>query len=212
MAKNLVEDGYNVTVFDLRDDAVEALEAAGTTGANDAAGVAVESEIVFLSLPSPSVIEDIVSEIEPALQSGSVLIDLSTSVPRVTEEIAVQLDERDVEVLGAPVTGGRPGATEGTLTVMVGGDEAVLERCEPVIESFANDIIHISESPGNGHAVKLLRNYIGFVQDIAASEAVLLGQKSGLDPEPLLDVLDSRMRWANPPQLFSRKRSTGSTT
>ncbi|MGQ4557100.1 NAD(P)-binding domain-containing protein [Halobellus sp. GM3] len=209
MAENLVADGYEVTVFDLRAEAVEALESQGADGTADASSVAERAEIIFLSLPSPPVIEDVVAELKPALSSGDVIVDLSTSVPAVTEEIADELAELGVDVLGAPVTGGRPGATDGTLTVMVGGEESVLDRCQPIMESFANDIIHIGESPGDGDAVKLLRNYIGFAQDVAASEAVLLGQKSGLDPEPLLDVLDSADALGEPTSTFLPKKIEG---
>ncbi|MGQ4557102.1 NAD(P)-binding domain-containing protein [Halobellus sp. GM3] len=209
MAENLLADGYDPTVFDLRDEAVEALESQGANGAADVGEVAENAAIIFLSLPSPPVVEDVVAELKPALTPGSVVVDLSTSMPSVTEGIADELAEGGVDVLGAPVTGGRPGATDGTLTVMVGGEESALDQCRPVMESFANDIIHIGESPGDGDAVKLLRNYIAFVQYIAASEAVLLGQKSGLDPEPLLDVLDSADALGEPTSIFLPKKIEG---
>jgi 3-hydroxyisobutyrate dehydrogenase-like beta-hydroxyacid dehydrogenase len=188
MATHLVEDGVDVTVFDLDSAAVEALTAVGAMAANDAPSLAVGSDVVFLSLPDPGAVVAVVDDIEDALEPGTILVDMTTSTPKTTTDIADRLAEREVDVLGAPVSGGRAGAKAGTLTVMVGGDAAVFEACEPYFHSFAATVRHVGEQPGHGHAVKLLNNYLSFTAFMATSEAVILGSQVGLDRQTLVEV------------------------
>nr|WP_117595587.1 NAD(P)-dependent oxidoreductase [Haloprofundus halophilus] len=190
IAEHLVAE-HSVTAFDLDRSAVERLEAHGATPADTAADAAAGADVVFLSLPTPDVVETVVEEAAEAFDSGSVLVDLSTSTPSTTERVAALLDDRDVDVLGAPVSGGPSGARAGSLSVMVGGDEAVYEACLPLFESFAADVLHVGERPGHGHAVKLLNNYLSFAGFLATSEAVALGRAAGLDGETLVDAFSA---------------------
>ena len=191
MATHLVEDGHDVTVFDLDDDAVARVESAGATAASTARGVAEAAEVVFLSLPAPADVESVVAELEPGFASGDVLVDTTTSTPETTEGIAARLGERGVTVLGAPVSGGRSGSEAATLSIMVGGDRSTHEACVPLFEAFAADVFYVGESPGHGHAIKLLNNYLSFTGLVAASEATLLGQQVGLDIETMCDVFSA---------------------
>jgi 3-hydroxyisobutyrate dehydrogenase-like beta-hydroxyacid dehydrogenase len=191
MAGHLLDAGYEVTVFDLQPAAVEAMVEAGATAADSPEEVARASDIVLLSLPGPDEVVAVVEQLESGFQEGSVLVDLTTSLPSTTNAVAEELAGLGVEVLGAPVSGGRSGAEAGTLACMVGGDEAVFERCEPVFEEFSGNVVHVGETPGHGHAMKLVNNYLSFVAMICTSEAIIIGQTVGLEMETMLDVLNS---------------------
>lgn len=190
MAEHLI-DGNDVTAFDVDPDAVERLEGKGATPADDAADAVDGAEVVFLSLPTPDTVEHVVEETASAFDPGAVLVDLSTSTPSTTGRVADLLADRDVDVLGAPVSGGPSGAAAGTLSVMVGGDEAAYEACLPLFEAFAADTFHVGDDPGHGHAVKLLNNYLSFAGFLAASEAVALGRAAGLDAETLVEAVNA---------------------
>jgi len=191
MATHLVEAGTDVTAFDLDADRVAAVADAGATPADDGPDAARGADVVVLSLPGPDAVNAVVDDVEPALESGAVLVDTTTSTPLTTERLADRLGARDVDVLSAPVSGGKAGAQAGTLSVMVGGDEALFEACRPLFEAFATDVFYVGDGPGDGHAVKLLNNYLSYTALLATSEAVVLGDIAGLDRELLLDVFDA---------------------
>jgi 3-hydroxyisobutyrate dehydrogenase-like beta-hydroxyacid dehydrogenase len=190
MATHLVEDGTDVTAFDLVDERVEALADAGARPAASAANAVEGADVVFLSLPGPEEVEAVVDDIEGALEPGTALVDTTTSTPETTEVLADRLGERGVDVLSAPVSGGKHGAQAATLSVMVGGDRAVFEACRPLFEPFAADVFYVGDGPGDGHAVKLLNNYLSYTALVATSEAVVLGEVAGLDRERLIEVFD----------------------
>lgn len=190
MAEHLL-DGNDMTAFDVDESAVERLEEMGATPAAEAADAVTGSDVVFLSLPTPDTVEHIVDEAADAFESGAVLVDLSTSTPSTTDCLADRLANRDVDVLGAPVSGGKSGAKAGSLSVMVGGDGSVYEACLPLFETFADDVFYVGEDPGHGHAVKLLNNYLSFTGLLAASEAVALGRAAGLDGETLVEAFNA---------------------
>mgnify|MGYP006284776183 CR=1 FL=1 len=188
MVQNLVSGGHDVTPLDLDEDALAAAAEAGATAASSAGEAAAGAEVVFLSLPGPENVEAVVDAIEDDLTDGSILVDLTTSTPGTTNAIADRLEDRGVDVLGAPVSGGASGARQGSLSIIVGGDGAVFEACEPLFEDIGEDVFHVGPVPGHGHAVKLLNNYLSNVALIATSEAVILGDRAGLDRETLVDV------------------------
>lgn len=191
IASHLVDAGHDVKAYDVRDSAVEAIVDAGAEGASEAADVAEDTDVVLLSLPGPDAVESVVDEIATVLSPGSVVVDLSTSLPGLTDEIADRLDDSGVEVLGAPVSGGRAGAREATLTVMVGGDPDVVDTCRPFLSAFSNRTFHVGRRPGHGHAVKLLNNFLSFTGLLAACEALVLGELVGLEPGVMLDVFNA---------------------
>ncbi len=188
MARNLVTAGHDVTVYDLDDEAIEAVADVGATPAASSPNAVTGAEVVFLSLPTPAAVEAVVNEIEPALEEGSVLVDLTTSTPETTNGIAERLADHGVDVLGAPVSGGATGAKDGTLSIIAGGDEAVFDACRPLFDAIGTDVFHVGDEPGHGHAVKLLNNYLSNVALLATSEAVILGDAAGLDRKQLVDV------------------------
>lgn len=193
MAEHLVDAGHDLTVYDLDPDARERLRAVGAAVGDSPAAVAAASEVILLSLPTPDVVLDVVTGedgVVEGIQSGATLVDTTTSTPQTTNDIADLLAERDVTVLGAPVSGGTSGAREGTLTTMVGGDRATYEACTGVFSAYATDIYHVGDSPGDGHVVKLLNNYLSFLGMVGASEAVALGERAGLDTETMVEIFN----------------------
>jgi 3-hydroxyisobutyrate dehydrogenase-like beta-hydroxyacid dehydrogenase len=191
MATHLVESGMEVTVFDLDTERIEALADAGANPADSSFDAANGADVVFLSLPGPDAVNAVVDEIESALEADAILVDTTTSTPRTTERIAERLRDRDVSVLSAPISGGKSGSQAGTLSVMVGGERGLFEVCRPLFETFATDVFYLGDGPGDGHAAKLLNNYLSYTALLATSEAVVLGDIAGLDRELLLSVFNA---------------------
>ncbi|GAB3031572.1 NAD(P)-dependent oxidoreductase [Natronobiforma cellulositropha] len=191
MARNIVADGHDLTVFDLRQEAIDELVAEGAKPAADVSALADASDVVMMCLPGPDHVLAVVDELEPHLEEGTILVDLTTSTPETTNAVAEELTERSVDVLGAPISGGRAGAEDGTLAVMVGGERAAFETCEPLFESIAANVFHVGDEPGHGHGMKLVNNYLSFVAMICTSEATMIGQQVGLELETMLDVFNT---------------------
>lgn len=143
MATHLLAANHDLTVYDIDADAVAPLEAAGADSADTPAMVARHADVVFLSLPTPDVVRDIIFGEDGhavGLTSGTVVVDTTTSTPETTNDIAEALADQGATVLGAPVSGGASGAEAGTLTVMVGGDRATFQECKPLFRTFADDL------------------------------------------------------------------------
>lgn len=191
MTTQLLDADYDVTVYDPRDEAVAALEADGARSAESPLAVAREADVVLLSLPGPDEVLAVVEEMADGLGEGDTVVDLTTSTPSTTNDVATALTPQSVNVLGAPVSGGPSGAETGTLSVMVGGDRSVFERHEGVFETIGSDLFYIGEQPGSGHAMKLVNNYLSFVAMICTSEAVVLGEQVGLDKQTMVDVFNA---------------------
>ncbi|GGA64889.1 3-hydroxyisobutyrate dehydrogenase [Pseudoclavibacter endophyticus] len=195
MAKRLTEAGVSVLGHDRRDGAARE---AGATAAASAAQVAGESDLVLLSLPDSKVVEAVIYGSGPAgdggvlaaAREGQIIIDLSTANPDSTRRIAALLAERGATYLDAGISGGAAAADKGTLTLMVGGDEAALERARGVLEHFATKVVRCGEV-GAGHTVKLLNNFLNAIALSATAEVMVAGKKAGLDLERLLDVLNA---------------------
>ena len=182
---------HEVIAFDIDKAAVERLADAGARPAANASDAVASADVVFLSLPTPDTVEQLIEQTATAFEPGTILVDLSTSTPSTTNRVAEQLAGCDVSVLGAPVSGGPSGAEAGTLSVMVGGDEATFNACYPLIKEFAEDVLRVGNEPGHGHAVKLLNNYLSFAGFLAASEAVALGRAAGLDGKTLVEAFNA---------------------
>lgn len=191
MATHIVEAGYEVTAYDLVEERTAAVAEAGATPVDETSEAVRGADVVFLSLPGPSAVETVVEAVESALEPGTVIVDTTTSTPLTTETLAERVTERDVEVISAPVSGGKRGAQAGTLSVMVGGEVALFEAVRPLLDPFSADVFHVGAGPGDGHAAKLLNNYLSYSALLATSEAVVLGNVAGLDRDLLLDVFNA---------------------
>jgi 2-hydroxymethylglutarate dehydrogenase len=192
MAANLMAAGYSLTVYDVDAEAGRELLAAGASWAGGASEVAASSDVVFVALPGPAEVEATFVGPHGLLDSateGSCIVDVSTNSPASIQQLAKQAAIRQVHVLDAPLSGGVRGARKGTLTIMVGGDPAVFERCRPLFEVLGKNVFHMGPI-GSGHVTKLVNNFMGITNAIASMEAVAFGVGAGLDPEQLLQVVN----------------------
>ncbi len=192
MCRRLLENGYEVSIYDANPEAVSRL---GDTPAEPAQNLEslASSEVAILSLPGSDVVEEVVlgeGGLADGLSPGKVLIDTSSSKPSSTRELAERLAESGVEMLDAPVSGGVLRAEEGKLAVMVGGKGKVFEECRAIFEAFGEKIFHVGDH-GAGHLVKSLNNLLSATSLVSAAEAVLLAQKAGVAPETLLEVINA---------------------
>jgi 3-hydroxyisobutyrate dehydrogenase-like beta-hydroxyacid dehydrogenase len=193
MCRRLLENGYEVSVYDANPEAVSKLGDTPAKPAQNLKALASSAEVVILSLPGSDVVEEVVlgeGGLAEGLSSGKVLIDTSSSKSSSTREIAKRLAESGVEMLDAPVSGGVLRAVEGKLAVMVGGRKEVFERCREVLEAFGEKIFHVGDH-GAGHLVKSLNNLLSATTLASAAEAVILAEKAGVAPETLLEVINA---------------------
>lgn len=190
MSKNLIKAGHEVTVWNRTASRMDELVEAGAKAAASAAEAARSSEIVFTNVSdSPDVEEVVLGEggvIEGAAPS-SVVIDNSTISPDVTKYIASKLSEKGVHMLDAPVSGGTIGAAAGTLSIMVGGDREVFDRCLPVLQTIGAIITYCGEI-GLGQVTKLSNQILGLGNMAAACEAIVFAVKAGVDPDALISA------------------------
>jgi 3-hydroxyisobutyrate dehydrogenase len=193
MARHVADAGHALTVYDMRPEAAEMLAAAAPNVrvAASIADAAREKELVFTSLPGPPEIEAIVLDEGGLLGSmrwGSTYVDLSTNSPTLVRRLAAELAARGITMLDAPVSGGVDGAEAGTLSVMVGGDEAAFERLRPVLSTIGTKLFYCG-GIGNGSVTKLCNNICGAVIAMISSEALTLGVKAGVDVQTLQQVI-----------------------
>ncbi|MBR0642421.1 NAD(P)-dependent oxidoreductase [Plastoroseomonas hellenica] len=191
MAANLVKAGFAVTVSDAvpgRADKFVA-EAGGTAAAGPAEAVR-GAEVIITILPTSKQVAEVAAQIAPVLAAGSVLVDMTSGAPGRTREIAAILAERGVAVVDCPVSGGVPRAKSGELAIMAGGEEAVLDRVDPVLRAMGTSI-HRCGGVGAGQAMKALNNLVSAGGFLIGIEALLIGQRFGLDPALMVDVLNA---------------------
>lgn len=180
MAKNIVEKGYKLSVIaHSKRAAVEDLVARGATEAASLEELARASSLIFLCLTGSPEVEAAIAALKPGLARGSVIVDCSTSDPTVTLRLAAQLAEIGVDFADAPLSRTPKEAWEGTLDCMVGASDAVYERVEPAIASWAAKIVHVG-GIGDGHKMKLLNNFIALGYAALYSEALALSRKVGI--------------------------------
>ncbi len=192
MAKNLIDAGYALTVWNRSQAKVDAVAAHGAAGASSAKEVAEKSEIIItIVTDSPDVERVVLGEdgvIEGAA-SGSIVVDMTTMSPKITTEIATALAENGVQMLDAPVSGGDIGAQNGTLSIMVGGPTSAFDRVLPLFEVMGQNIVHAGEDNGLGQYVKLC-NQIAVVGNLLAMcEAMALGKRAGLDLDKMVAAI-----------------------
>jgi 2-hydroxy-3-oxopropionate reductase len=191
MAKNLIEAGHELVVFNRTQSKAEELAGDGATVAGSPREVAERSDVIITMLPdSPQVEEVLVGEngVLEGIKEGALVVDTSTISPVVTEELAAKVKEKGASMLDAPVSGGDVGAIEGTLSIMVGGSEEDFERARPLFEAMGKTVTHVGET-GAGQVVKAANQIVVALTIEAVSEALVLGSKGGVAPEKILDVL-----------------------
>lgn len=221
MAGHLVKAGFDVTVFDVRAETMQAFVAQhGGKAAASLAEVARGADAVITMLPNDKVVRkailgDGAEGAAAALAKWAVVIDMSTSDPVGTRALAEALKPRGVDVLDAPVMGGVVFARNATLDIMVGGDAALIERCRPLFRAMGPSLVH-SGGIGTAHALKALANYINACSLINAIEAMTIGRKFGLDANLMAEALVPMCTGRNHPivkkvipHILTRKFGTG---
>jgi 2-hydroxy-3-oxopropionate reductase len=191
MAKNLMEAGYELVLYNRTLEKAEELAEDGAEVAANPRVVAENSDIIVTMLPdSPDVRNVVVGEdgVLEGIKEGALLVDMSTISPVVTEELAAAVKEKSASMLDAPVSGGDVGAIEGTLSIMVGGSEEDFEQAKPLFEVMGETVTHVGPS-GSGQVTKAANQIVVALTIEAVSEALVLGSKGGVSPEKILDVL-----------------------
>ena len=203
MAMNLQKAGHTLSAFDLSKDACAKFAADGLPIAASAAATLDGAEIVVSMLPASAHVEGLYlgSDGQPGILEkiapGTLVIDSSTIAAATSRKVAEAAAKRGVAVIDAPVSGGTGGAIAGTLTFMVGGSEADLERARPVLEKMGANIFHAGAA-GAGQTAKICNNMLLGVLMIGTSEAIALGVANGLDPKVLSEIMrrSSGGNWA----------------
>jgi 2-hydroxymethylglutarate dehydrogenase len=187
MAANLLKAGHSLQVTDLRREAAQNLEEAGATWVNSPKEAATDVDWVFLSLPMPKDVEQVVladDGVLSAMTRGGTIVDMSTNSPTVVRALAEKTKAKGVHFLDAPVSGGVRGARSGSLAIMAGGDRAVYDQCEPLLKAMGANVFYCG-AIGAGNVVKLANNMLAFIHMMGAAEALVLGAKAGVDPNVL---------------------------
>ncbi|MEQ9487977.1 MAG: NAD(P)-dependent oxidoreductase [Alphaproteobacteria bacterium] len=196
MARNLATAGYALVLNDKDSKLASALaDEIGCEACNDFGNLGAACEIVITMLPSSDIVRSVVvgdgkqSGMMKTLSGGNVLVDMSSSRPQSTLELAEILKDFDVALLDAPVSGGKRKAVSGGLSIMLGGDSNdAIKRAVPVLESMGR--VYLTGRLGSGHALKALNNYLNAVGLRAACEAIAVGTAFGLNPDTMLDVIN----------------------
>jgi 2-hydroxy-3-oxopropionate reductase len=192
MARNLAEAGFELTVFNRTSSKAQKLaEEYNVAVAYDPAELGGRSDIVITMLPGPPEVEAVVAGEGGLLESmgqGALLVDMSTSSPVLARALARKAAQRELRVLDAPVSGGDVAAEEGTLSIMVGGEETDFARAHPLFEAMGETIVYVGES-GAGQVTKAANQIVVALVLEAVSEALVLGSKAGVEPSQLIEVL-----------------------
>jgi len=191
MTLNLIKAGHNLTVYDINKEVVQKLVNSGASSASSPKEVAENSDIIFTMLPNSQHVKGVVLGEDGIIQSakkGTVIIDMSSITPVVSEEIASEVTKRGLEMLDAPVSGGEPGAIKGNLSIMVGGKSEVFEKVKDVLYNMGTSVILVGGN-GCGVTAKLANQIIVNLNIAAMSEALVLATKAGIDIEKMYQAI-----------------------
>lgn len=205
MAANLVKAGFDVAVCDAVPG--RAAQFAGEVGGRavaDAAGAARGADGVVTILPTSAQVAEVAPALAEALAPGGLVIDMTSGQPGRTREIAAALAAKGIGMVDCPVSGGVPRAKTGELAIMAGGEDAALDRAEPVLRAMGTSI-HRCGGVGAGQAMKALNNLVSAGGFLIAVEALLMGQRFGLDAGLMVDVLNASTGMNNSTQKKMRQ-------
>ncbi len=191
MVANLAGAGEEILVFDIDAAACEAVEGPGVRPVENVASVGRGCNRVLLSLPDGAVVEQVLlgaGGLAESLKAGAVIADCSACHPDHARDMEIRLKERGIRLLDAPVTGLEDRAAAGTLTVMVGGDEAAFEEVRPLLERIGSLVVHMG-APGHGQLTKMANNVLYNISVAAMAEMLPLAVRLGLDPDKLRRVV-----------------------
>lgn len=192
MATNLVRSGYQVIVWNRTANrpGTQLAESAGAKLASSIKEAVENADFIFTCLGDVPDVESIIlgaGGIAEFAQPNALIVDFSTIGPDAARKLAVELQERQLRFLDAPVSGGDIGAKNGTLAIMVGGEETDFQECKPLLEVLGKKIVHCG-SVGSGQAVKLCNQVLGAIHMVALCEAMQLAKQQGIDPKLIIEV------------------------
>jgi 2-hydroxy-3-oxopropionate reductase len=190
MVRNLLRGGHVVHVHSINPADVAESVRDGAVGQSCALDVARAGDITITMVPDTPQVREVVAAALPALGPGKVLIDMSTISSLATKEIAQTIAASGARMLDAPVSGGEKGAIEGGLSIMVGGDADVFERCLPMLRLLGKRVTHVGGN-GAGQVVKSCNQVLAAATVLAMGEALALGTKAGVDPQKIVEVLSN---------------------
>jgi len=191
MSRNLLKAGYSLVVYDLFPGPVAELTAAGAAAGVSCAAVAAQAEIVITMLPDGPEVETAIlgaGGVLEGVRPGSVIVDMSSISPMVSQKVAAACEAKGVDFLDAPVSGGEPKAIDGTLAIMVGGKPKAFERVQPVLQKMGSSVT-LTGAVGAGNVTKLANQIMVACNIAAMGEALVLATKAGLDPEVVFNAV-----------------------
>jgi 3-hydroxyisobutyrate dehydrogenase len=216
MAANLVGAGHRVTVWNRTPGKADGFDVNVVSNAME---VGPESDIVFICVSDTPDVEEVVFGdlgVIHGMTEGDLIVDHSTISPVATREFAAQAEELGIDWVDAPVSGGSEGAERGTLAVMAGGPATALARARPFMETYSSSIVHVGDEPGSGQMVKAVNQVLVVLNQLAASEALMLADAAGLDLRKTLAAVEggaagSWMLSNRGPQMIERDWRPGFT-
>jgi len=191
MAHNLLQAGFDLTVWNRTAARMEALLEEGAEAAASPADLAARCDVIITCVSDTPDVEEVIlgpDGVIHGVKPGALVIDMSTISPQTTREIATRLAEKEAHMLDAPISGGSEGAANGTLSIMVGGDAEQVQRAMPAFEAMGKAITHVGPS-GAGQTVKLVNQILVVINMWGVSEALLFAQAGGLDLQKTLDAV-----------------------
>ena len=216
IVRNIMKAGFPAVVNNRSRPAVDELVAAGATEGKSPAEIASQVDVIFTNLPDTPDVEKVVlgeNGIIKGAHDGLIFVDNSTIKPAAARSIAEELAKKKVQALDAPVSGGEPGARAGTLTIMVGGDAAALEKVRPIFQATGKTITHVGDA-GAGQVAKAANQIMVAAQMVAMAELLVFSTKAGVDPRKVVEAVKAGAAqcWAldvKPQRLFDNNRTPG---
>ena len=216
MAKNLLKAGYSLTVYDIVGTNLEEVVNEGATGASSSKEVASNSDKIITMLPDSADSDAAILGPNGVLEgaaTGSIIVDMSSIAPSVSQKIAAECAKKGVDMLDAPVSGGEPGAINATLSIMVGGNQEIFDKCYDLMKTVGGNVV-LTGDIGAGGVTKLANQIIVALNIEALSEAMVLAQKAGVDPEKVFNAIrgglaGSAVMEAKGPMMLDRNFQAG---
>lgn len=191
MAKNLLKSGYEIICYDINEAAVKEVVEAGAVEGKSSKEIAQKCDTIITMLPNSPHVETVILGEDGVLEGakeGTVIIDMSSIDPTVTKKLYSVLKEKGIDLIDAPVSGGEPKAVDGTLSIMVGGEEKVYNKVKDILLNMGASAVYVGES-GSGNVAKLANQIVVACNIAAVSEALTLAVKEGVDPGKVFQAI-----------------------
>ena len=191
MARNIQQAGYPLSVYNRTQAKMEEFIQSGAKPCRNFSELTEDCAVIITMLPDSGEVTEVIlgeQNLYPHLRSSTTVIDMSSIAPAVSQEVARRLEEKGIDFLDAPVSGGEMGAKEATLAIMVGGKEAVFRRHLPLLQTMGKNIVHVGPA-GSGNLTKLVNQIIVALNIATIAEAFVLAQKAGLDCDRVFQAI-----------------------